>query len=160
MFNLFKKKEKINKIKERIKVLNDKLWVILMTGRSFDIENRYRYCEGLDFYCEEYKIFSLNTALGRRKIAVNKDTLCYGCDDMIKQGSSSRWSFNIDYIFKIKIKNNKDVFLYPRPFTKMTKEEIDLAILEFEKAIDKVYNNIVKLNKTHADIVEFLEGSS
>lgn len=160
MFNLFKKKEKINKIKERIKTLDDKLWIILMTGRNFDIENRYRYCEGLDFYSEEYKIFSLNTALGRRKIAVNRDTLCYGYDDMIKYGKSSGWSFNIDYIFKIKIGKDNEILLYPRPFMKMTKEEVDLAILEFEKAIDKVYNNIVKLNKTHADIVEFLEGSS
>ena len=39
---MFKKKGRVNKIKERIKVLNDKLWIILMTGRSFDIENRYR----------------------------------------------------------------------------------------------------------------------
>ena len=161
MFRLFKRdKESTSVIRERIQALNNKLWIILMTGRGFDLESRSKYCRGLDFFCLEYRVFSLDTIFGKREIVVNSNNLYYGYENLIKRDNNSlKWKINPNFIFRISVDNKDRVFLSPRPFTKMTKEEIDLAILEFEEAIDKIYYNIVELNKGHEEIIKFLKES-
>lgn len=159
MFNFLKKKEKVNKIKERIQSLNDKLWLISIVGKNFDVESRSRYCRGLNFnYYENYKVFTLDTTFGKRQIAVSKNSLYYGFENMIKvQGTNSiKWSFDFDYIFMIHVTNSGDTLLKPFPFTGMTKEEVDLAILEFEEAIDKIYSKVIELKNVHIDTISYL----
>lgn len=150
LFNFFKKKNNI--IADRIKALNDKLWLIYITGSIHEIENRIRFCRNSPFLSETFSIAKLKTIYGERRLAVSNKSLFYGKEDLILApcNENSLWSFNFNYIFGIKLlKNDIEVLLTD---VEMSKEAIDLAILEFENAVDSIYNDITD-NKRKRDVV-------
>lgn len=161
MFNIFKKKKK-NIIAERIKNLRDKFWFIYLARRNYDIENRIRFCRGdFSMKSENYKIASLNTAYGKRRLAVGMNSLYYGKEDLIKntEFEKSVWSFNFNYFFSIKVRND-DVFVSVSPDINLTKEDIDLAILEFENVAEEICQKEIDREKAHEELIKFLKEGS
>lgn len=154
----FSKKKKVNLIAERIKALNDKLWLIYITGKENRVDSKVRYFRSNNVgKSEEYKIMSLETYFGERKIAVNNDILYYGNSDLIQESSiDNDWSFNFNFLFYIEIKQEDDIFIKFSDDVNMSKEQIDLAILEFEVVVDKIYTEISKGNKDYDEVVDYL----
>lgn len=157
MFEFFKRKKKVNIIANRVKVLNDKLWLIHTTGKESRLESKVRYFRSNSIGSStEYRVMSIDTYFGERKIAINSNTLYYGGSDLIKVCDKvNEWSFNFDYLFCIELKHDNVVVKFLNGL-EMTKEEIDLAILEFEKEVDRVYTEIIEGNKSYNDVVEYL----
>ena len=156
MFNFLKKKKKVNIIADRIKNLNDKLWFINITGKESRIESKIRYFKA-GLTSREYKIMSLETYFGERKIAVNNDILYYGNSDLVQESSiDNDWSFNFNFLFYIEIKQEDDIFIKFSDDVNMSKEQIDLAILEFEVVVDKIYTEISKGNKDYDEVIDYL----
>lgn len=157
MFNFLKKKKKVNIIADRIKALKDKLWLISITGKESGVERRIRFLRSSTGISNEYLIMSLDTYYGERKIAVNNDTLYYGGVNLIcNSNENSDWSFNFNFLFYIRLGKKENVSIEFSEGVEMTKEEIDLAILEFEVAIDNMYVKIVEGNKNYKSIVRYL----
>ena len=157
MLNFLKKKKKVNIIANRIKALKDKLWLISITGKESGVERRIRFIRSSAGISSDYLIMFLNTYYGERRIAVNNDTLYYGGTNLIcSSNENSDWSFNFNFLFCIRLGKKENVSIGFSEGVEMTKEEIDLAILEFEVAIDNIYAKIVEGNKNYKSIVRYL----
>ena len=155
MFNFLKKKKKVNIIADRIKNLNDKLWFINITGKESRIESKIRYFKA-GLTSREYKIMTLDTYFGERKIATDGNVLYYGNSNLIQEsGENSDWSFNFNYLFYIELKK-EDIFIGFSKGIKMSKEEIDLAILEFEVVVDSIFVKMSERNTSYDDTVRYL----
>ena len=155
MFNFLRKKKKVNIIADRIKNLNDKLWLINITGKESRIESKIRYFRA-GFTSREYRVMSLDTYFGERKIATDGNVLYYGNSNLIQEsGENSDWSFNFNYLFYIELRK-EDIFIGFSKGVEMSKEEIDLAILEFEIIIDNLYNKLSKRNESYDDTKRYL----
>lgn len=159
-----KKRAEVNIIGERIEALNNKLWLISTMGenRGVKVEIRY-YRDYVWGHSKNYKIFSMDTKLGRRCIAVDRGSLYYGYADLIQYNSQMencmwghRWSYDFNYIFNIEVKRN-DIAVNLAFDVDMTKEEIDLAILEFEMAIEAIYEDITALQESQKALVNYLK---
>lgn len=159
MFGLFERKKEKNIIGERIEALDDKLWFIHLAGGNYDIENKIRFSrDEIASVSETYKVATLSTIFGRRKIAVTKNSLYYGREDLIRGNDSGEfiWSFDFNYIFNIRVKDN-NVTVNVSPNENLSKEDIDLAILEFEEAIERAYEEVLNREKEHAALVSYLK---
>ena len=155
MFNFLKKKKKVNIIADRIKNLNDKLWLISLTGKESSIESKIRYFKA-GLTSREYRVMSLDTYFGERKIATDGNVLYYGNSNLIQEsGENSSWSFNFNYLFYIELRK-EDIFIGFSKDIKMSKEEIDLAILEFEIIVDNVYNKLSERNESYDATIRYL----
>lgn len=155
MFNFLKKKKKVNIIADRIKNLNDKLWLISITGKESRIESKIRYFKA-GFTSREYRVMSLDTYFGERRIATDGNVLYYGNSNLIQEsGENSDWSFNFNYLFYIELRK-EDIFIGFSKDIKMSKEEIDLAILEFEIIVDNVYNKLSERNESYDSTIRYL----
>ena len=158
MFDLFKKKYKRNIIVERMKALSSRLWFIQMVGSDPRVEVVTRFIKGDSTgRSEQYKIMTLDTIFGERKIAINDSSLYYGLSDLIKENDfdENYWSLDFKSLFSIRIRDENVYVEFPSGL-KMTKEEVDLAILEFEKAIDEKYKSIINGQKEHEELVKYL----
>ena len=160
MFNFLKKKKKVNIIADRIRDLDNKLWLISIAGKESRVESKIRYFRTNDTgTSKEYKVIALDTYFGERKIATNGKILYSGNSDLIQEAAeNSDWSFNFNYLFYIEVRANGSVFVKFAKGVKMSKEEIDLAILEFELVVDNIYTKITKLDRDYNDIVDYLVG--
>lgn len=155
MFNFLKKKKKVNIIADRIKNLNDKLWLISITGKESRIESKIRYFKA-GLTSREYRVMSLDTYFGERKIATDGNVLYYGNSNLIQEScENSDWSFNFNYLFYIELRK-EDIFIGFSKDIKMSKEEIDLAILEFEIIVDNVYNKLSERNESYDSTIRYL----
>lgn len=158
MFNFFKKKKKVNVIANRIKNLDNKLWLIYITGKESTVERKIRYfrTSGMGT-SKEYRMMTLNTYFGERKIAINDNSMYYGNDDLIQDSvDNNDWSFNFNFIFCIELKDTGLPVIKFADNVKMTKEEIDLAVLEFELAADSIYSRITERNESYKNMVDYL----
>lgn len=159
MFKLAKNKKRRNVIAERIEALDNKLWLIQMTDKKYGIDTKVRFTksEGVGI-SESYKVFTLNTAYGERKIAINSYSLYYGSNDLIRYNSKDEehlWSFDFNFIFYIGVKNNRVIVEFPLDL-ELSKEEVDLAILEFEEAIESTYKFIINKSARHNELIRYL----
>ena len=94
-------------------------------------------CKGSSNYAELWSIYNLNTAYGKRKLQVTYGSISYFDET--------------DKLFTIEIYPKNKVKISPFP-TDLTYDEIDLAILEFEKAIDNEYNLFLKKAEYHRSV--------
>lgn len=100
---------------------------------------------------------TLNTYFGERKIAINDNSMYYGNDDLIQDSvDNNDWSFNFNFIFCIELKDTGLPVIKFADNVKMTKEEIDLAVLEFELAADSIYSRITERNESYKNMVDYL----
>ena len=159
MFGLFVRKKKKNIIAERIKALENKLWLIQMTGKEDNIDTIVRYSKSAGIgVSESYRIIKLNTAFGERTLAVNLSSLYYGDSSLIKYDDEGNdWSFDFNFMFSIELKNDDEVEVEFPTGAKMSKEMIDLAILEFEEYIDSIYKGLVERQCSHEDLINYLK---
>lgn len=160
MFSFLKKKKRVNIIADRIRNLDDKLWLTQITERESRVGRKIRYFKTNDISTgasEEYRTMSLNTCFGERKIAINGDSLYYGNSDLIKDSTeNSDWSFDFNFLFHIGLQQDGNVFIKFSEGADISGEEIDLAILEFELAVDSMYTKIVERKKDYDGIVDYL----
>lgn len=155
MFNFLKKKKKVNIIADRIRDLDNKLWLISITGKESRVKCKIRYFRA-GLTSREYRVMSLDTYFGERKIATDGNVLYYGNSNLIQEsGENSDWSFNFNYLFYIELRK-EDIFIGFSKDIKMSKEEIDLAILEFEIITDNLYNKLTKRNESYDDTIRYL----
>lgn len=159
MLGLFNKKKKKNVIAERIRALENKLWLIQMTGKEDNIDTIVRYNKiGEMGAGESYRVVKLRTAFGERILAVNLSSLYYGDSSLIKYNDEGNdWSFDFNYIFSIELKNDDEVEVEFPADTRMSKEMVDLAILEFEEYIDSIYKGLVERQNSHEDLINYLK---
>ena len=158
MFRLIPKKQKKNVIAERIKALEDKLWVIQMTGKEDNIDTIVRYSKDtVAGTSQTYRIIKLDTAYGERILAVNSSSLYYGGSNLIEYNNNNEYDWSFNFIFSIEIKDDDKVAVEFSPDFKMSKETVDLAILEFEEYIDKIYKKITKRESNYEDLVNYLK---
>lgn len=153
-----KKKELI--IQKRINTLYRKIETIIDTKTTaptiFRFYN-YGYPCCYEPFLTTWYGYILETKYGTRCLLVTYDELFYG--EMPKElggyfGSCIHPDFEFDRIFNIKIENSK-VTITPKPMIKLTPHEIDLAILEFEEAIEEKYK-IAKTRKSkHEECIEY-----
>lgn len=161
MLGLFNKKKKKNVIAERIRALENKLWLIQMTGKEYNVDNIIRYDKVTSVgISESYRTIRLDTAFGERILAVNSNSLYYGDSDLIKynkEGNEQGWSFDFNFIFSIKLKDEDKVEVRFHADTIMSKEMVDLAILEFEEYIDSIYKGLVERQCSYEDLINYLK---
>lgn len=160
MFNFFKKKKKVNVIANRIKNLDNKLWLIYMTGKEASVERRIRYSRNNETEIgtsREYRVITLETYFGERKIATDGNVLYYGNNDLIQDSNEhGDWSFNFNYLFFIKIMDDGSTTVRFSEDVNITKENVDLAILEFELAVESMYTRMVEGKKSYDNMVDYL----
>lgn len=147
---MFKKKEIIipeSKIKTRIKELFRKSKKIYSYIREWD--KKFHGIIQLTMDGEPFAyVVILNTIYGRRSLIIEKDSLKYveyNFMDILKKQNKFILDNSIledaEYLFYIK--TNKGVDFYPK-YSKLKYEDIDLAILEFEEIINKMFLAAIK----------------
>lgn len=161
-----KKKELI--IQKRINALYRKIETIIDTKTTAPTIFRF-YNDGYTC-CYEPTLttwygYILETKFGTRYLFVTDDELFYG--EMPEETKFCYGTYThygnlnneFDKIFNIKIKNS-EVIIDPKPMIKLTPHEIDLAILEFEEAIEEKYQ-IAKTRKSkHEECIEYFSKES
>lgn len=102
--------------------------------------------------------YTLNTKYGTRKILIKQDySLHYGADDLITykgnyiEGYEKPYNTKSMFIFKF----CDGIQIFPNPMIKFTPQEIDLAILEFENAIEPIYKEALKRESKHKACLEY-----
>lgn len=158
-----KKKELI--IQKRINTLYRKIETIIDTKTTAPVilrsykECNYNNCQFETFF---WLGFKLNTKYGKRCLLVRNNELFYGefSEDIDFFGNLKiHPKYEIKQIFNIKIFNS-EVIIEPKPMVKLTPKEIDLAILEFEQAIQEKYQ-IAKTKKLkHQECIEYFSNES
>ena len=156
----FKKKETKEEKKElliskRIKSLIEKAGFV-KSNLQQDIIRGYRtYYSLLTTSDVTWLVFKLNTAHGERIMLIEDNSLwkslSYG--DNIRVSSDGSLYMD-DPMFSINVSDSK-VSIKPKPMTKFTAEEIDLAILEFEHALDDLYKQAQANDEKHQKVVEY-----
>lgn len=154
-----KKEEQVEKqkkeliIKKRIKALYDKLVKIQDTMNDSNL-----WCGEYEYKTERYKGYCIDTIYGKRRIVIKDGIeLFYGDENLFTFEAyylPGIFPYIVDYMFKIRFQNN-DVVIAPYPMVKFTPQEIDLAILEFENAIEPIYKEALKRESKHKACVEY-----
>lgn len=146
-------------IKKRIKALYDKLSKIHDT-KTHEVINIWYWKNVNAFEHKDawYFGFTLNTIYGERTILINDEyKLYYGKDDFIKYKSyyahGYECPFYINSMFSLVAKMS--VIIKPEPMVEFTPKEIDLAILEFENAIEPIYQEALKRESKHKACIEY-----
>ena len=148
-------------IKKRIKALYDKLVKIQDTINdsnlwSYEYIDRYTY--SLEFKSNQYKGYCINTIYGKRRIVIKDGIeLFYGDENLFTMNEfyiSGMFPHRIDFMFAIKFRS-VEVVIMPYPMTKFTPKEIDLAILEFENAIEPIYQEALKRESKHKACIKY-----
>lgn len=128
----FKKKKPTPKIVYRIRELNKKVEFL-------------QNCIGSSNCTELWNIYSLNTNCGLRKIHTTNSSLAYF--------NESGKVFKLDAYW---VNNQHTIKVEPFPID-LTVDEIDLAVLEFEIAVDKEYKEFLKKAQYHASVEKGIE---
>ena len=160
----FKKKE-VEEIKEekkelliskRIKSLIEKAGFVKSNLQQDMIRGYRTYYSLLTTSDVTWLVFKLNTAQGERIMLIEDNSLwkslSYG--DNVRFGSDGSYLYMDDPMFVINVSGSK-VGIKPKPMTKFTAEEIDLAILEFEHALDDLYKQAQANDEKHQKVVEY-----
>ena len=145
-------------IKKRISALYDKMDLIYDTCTD---DNCKRQTYTNTFSINNWYQYRLNTTYGTRYLLIHqsKNILFYG-----KDFDFNSWVYyrnpNTDFIKIFEITCNDNVRIEPKPMVELTPQEIDLAILEFEEAIEEKYQ-IAKTRKSkHDECVEYFSNES
>ena len=144
-------------IGNRILALNNKIELINNTIKDSNAFTDDVYVgDGNYVYYKGYKI---DTIYGKREIIIiNGKELYYGEPKVLKKEKS--YSYYIDpyyiskYLFAIKVRD-VEVVISPYPMVKFTSQEIDLAILEFENAIEPLYQEALIKEGKHKACVDY-----
>ena len=154
---------KQNKMKKRIEKLYQKMKFIREWLGNYDIVTSH--LEFLPLY--EMRIdymLHINTKYGERGIIVREDTSLRYCkykyrtiptELLIELGAKYFWDYDYSNIFEISFKDN-EMELTPSPMLELSAEEIDLAILEFEIKIDKLYQEALENKNIHDNCIKIL----
>lgn len=150
-------------IAERISQLFNKLSAIEKTTKDPNIWSFDVFLPPTNYSSSEmlfYKGYSINTIYGKRRIVI-KDAreLYYGNENLIKFEDNFRPRITppfyiINPFFCINC-DSDDIEIKPYPQTKFSPEEIDLAILEFENAIEPIYKEAVKRQNIHRKCLDY-----
>lgn len=155
---IFKK----NKMKQRIEKLYQKMeFIHNWIGRYDCVDTHLKF--SICYNVEQYYMFRINTKYGVRGIIVGENKSLRYCEyehrtitiDLLKWGAEYLWDYNYFDIFKIKF-NNNEMELDPSPMLKLSAKEIDLAILEFEIEIDKLYKQSLENKNKHNNCIKIL----
>ena len=149
-------------IKKRISALYDKMYLIYDT--CTDENCTQRIYSSYSSYNIWYR-YKLNTIYGIRYLLVNehKDKIFYG--KALKEAYSNLNLANpaddLIKIFEIDIETyNNNIRIKPKPMVELTPKEIDLAILEFEEAIEKSYQIALTRKSKHDECVKYFSNES
>lgn len=149
-------------IKKRISALYDKMYLIYDTCTDENCTQRIhtKYSS-----CDIWYQYKLNTIYGIRYLLVNeyKDKIFYG-----KDFKEAYFTINLANpkngfikIFEINIGTyNNNLSIEPKPMVELTPKEIDLAILEFEEAIEKSYQLALTRKSKHDECVKYFSNES
>lgn len=146
-------------IKKRISALYDKMYLIWDT---FTDKNCKFKTYTNTFGIKSWYQYKLNTTYGTRYLLINehKNTLFYGKDfDFDFRPYFNSIDTDIDKIFSLCIDNN-NLEITPKPMVVLTPKEIDLAILEFEEAIEKSYQLALTRKSKHDECVKYFNNES
>ena len=146
-------------IKKRIKALYDKLIKIQDTMNDSNLwYGEYTDRFSIEYKTEQYKGYCIDTIYGKRRIVIKDGIeLFYGDENLFNRKTyyaPGIFPYIVDYMFKIRFQNN-DVVIAPYPMINFTPQEIDLAILEFENAIEPIYKEALKRESKHKACVEY-----
>ena len=163
MFKIFDKKTKIQK---RVEALYEKMEFINKWQSSCKILYICEPISALFGVVYHHYLYSLNTIYAQRTIIItDKNKLRYCKERKLSEFMSGvlsyidRILYSYSDIFSIKIDNDNKVEIEPCPILNLTSHEIDLAILEFENAIEKDFQKAIEnYEKHHTCIKELSEG--
>ena len=146
-------------IKKRIKTIYNKLKTIYDTKVDkekvfmfWNVISTYPFSTYVYYYC-----LDLNTKFGERYLLVNNEQVLFYLYEKPKSYLSCGFVEPYDFIFKIEFigVDGKFVKITPEPMVKFTPKEIDLAILEFENAIEPIYQEALKRESKHKACIEY-----
>ena len=100
----------------------------------------------------------MNTKFGERYLLVNNEQVLFYLYE--KPKSYPLCGFvepYCEFIFKISFcgMDGNSVKIEPEPMVEFTPQEIDLAILEFENAIEPIYQEALKRESKHKACIEY-----
>lgn len=148
-------------IKKRIASLYDKMYLIYDACND---KNCKHILYSNSFRAELWFQYKLDTIYGTRYILVNtnKNKLFYGKDFKFDHYIAYRSYPEIDFtrIFEINVQSDNELIIEPKPMVELTPEEIDLAILEFENAIEKSYQIAKTMLSNHEKCIEYFKKES
>ena len=159
MISIFNKKPKLQ---QRIETLQEKMefiykWIPLSKVRYLPETLNL----SLGIFCDHY-LYTLDTKLGKRTIIItDKNKLKY-CEDrklpknhLLALPYPDCRLFGYKSIFEININDNK-IDVSPCPMLDLTAHDIDLAILEFENAIEQDLQQAIKNYEKHNKCIKEL----
>lgn len=144
-------------IKQRMDALVEKAKII--DSNNFNPMIRiYTWTEygGWSSHKYEYVVLSLDTEYGKRQLVIVGNRLYYG--ENIFHENEYLYTYIPPYSignFMFNITVGDEVEIDPNPMVKYTAEEMDLAILEFEQAIEPIYLKAIGNVKKHKKVVEY-----
>lgn len=144
-------------IKQRMGALVEKAKII-NSNNSNPMVRIYTWTEygGWSFQKHEYVVLSLDTEYGKRQLVIVDNRLYYGEDIFYESKYSSSYIspyFIGNYMFNITVEDKVEI--NPNPMVKYTAEEMDLAILEFEKALEPIYLKAMGNVEKHKKVVDY-----